>query len=241
MEATPAEPDAWANSSAAILGAGDEQCAPINFSLKIDVNKPQFVVSSTVGIFTTIGNFLSIVILTKIICTRKESRNGSTFYLLALSTSDFLQALFVYPMLIKAQIGGVWSGGVASCNLMAFTGNFFQLLSAMIVSSLALIRFLATYKPFEFQMHLKRLRVWGAILALIFVVAAIVSAIPFTRYGCIALYPSSGVCSYNFQAGGARRISLVLILVLNELALLSIIVFTIGTIISLNAAARSST
>ncbi|XP_074660364.1 melatonin receptor type 1A-like [Tubulanus polymorphus] len=228
--------DSIAESSSGRGGSVAGSCPPIDLARPVHVQRELFYVNTTFGIVAILGNGLSIVLLLRILWLRKETRNGSTISICVLAMSDFLQAVFVYPSIIQSQVHAKWYGGMAMCQFMAFTGNFYQLFSATIVTMLAVIRYLVlgNFSPHLFRVYIKKVSMWAAIILVMGVVTAIASALPFTNLGCIDFYPEAGVCSYSWIVPGKRRVSLYVIIGIDMVALLSTLICTIGTIAMLH-------
>jgi hypothetical protein len=229
------------NSTGKVYQPSSSQCATLNFSHPVKVDNTQFSIASTVGVLTIIGNFMSLLVVGNILRRRKDTRNGSTIYLFSLASSDFLQALFVYPIHIAAQVKGQWIGGYFTCMLMAYAGNFFYILSAFIVTLLAIVRYFATSKPLRFRPHLEHTSLWMYIFLGVVLFATIITALPFTKLGCISFHASGAICSYDWYTQGLASVSTIMILSTQSVMLLVIITCTAGTIYSLHAQSKRHT
>lgn len=221
--------------------SSQDQCATLNFSHPVRVDNTQFSIASTVGLLTIMGNFMSLLVVGNILRRRKDTRNGSTIYLFSLASSDFLQALFVYPIHIAAQVKGQWLGGYFTCMLMAYAGNFFYILSAFIVTLLAIVRYGATSRPLSFKPHLERTKLWMHIFLGVVLFSTVISALPFTRLGCISFHASGAICSYDWHTTGLASVSPIMIFATQSVMLLVIITCTAGTIYSLHAQSKRHT
>lgn len=148
-------------------------------------------------IFGVVGNVVAVVVLR---ISRREQKE-TTFYTLVcgLAVTDLLGTLLVSPVTIATYMSGAWPGDMPLCQYSAFILLFFFLVQLCIVFAMSVERYLAINHAYLYNQYVSQ-RLAAAALLVIYVVSAVVCALPSVGVGQVKLQSPGTWCFIDWHS-----------------------------------------
>jgi len=144
-----------------------------------------------INILALLGNTMVVIAF----LWKPRLRNITNTFIIALSISDIMMALFPMPMSVGALMLGGWHFGGITCTVQGFMINFLAFVSLQIMALTAVNRFYKIKKPLKCNVIFTyRNTVVMILAACVFSLAVSISLVFTSRDTIFAFHPGKAIC-----------------------------------------------
>lgn len=204
----------WIGSIRAIGGVNERN------ELKMVVRKSEGYTLLFLEIFIIILNTLAIIVI-----QRFKKKYNPDILILTLAVADLIKAFIPLNMSLVAYLGGIaMTEGSPKCVIFGWTAFTVNSSIMLVMTIMAIDRYVAICWPFEYKHNLTKKRLIYAIIA-VFVFSGVHSILPLVGVGRMRSYYNGSFCHFDFDSTVPASLGYSVFVLVLGISMLVVVIF----------------
>ena len=171
-------------------------------------------------IFIIIMNTLAIVVI-----QRFKKKYNPDILIVTLAIADLIKAFIPLNMSLVAYLGGVaMTEGSPKCIVFGWTAFTINSSIMLVMTIMAIDRYVAICRPFEYKIYLTKKRLIYAIIA-VFVFSGLHSVLPLVQVGRMRSYYNGSFCHFDFDSTFPASLGYSIFVLVLGISMLVVVIF----------------